>query len=44
MQIKIFTIPVQDSDGFINEMNRFMQANRILEVEQHFYNNGDNCF
>ena len=44
MQIKIFTIPVQDPDAFINEMNRFMQANRILEVEQHFYNNGDNCF
>lgn len=44
MQIKIFTIPVQDSDYFINEMNRFMQTNRILEVEQHFYNNGDKCF
>jgi hypothetical protein len=33
MQIKIFTIPVGDSGGALQEMNAFLRGNKILEVE-----------
>jgi superfamily II DNA helicase RecQ len=34
MQIKLFTIPVGDSGGALQEMNTFLTAHKILEVEQ----------
>jgi superfamily II DNA helicase RecQ len=33
MQIKIFTIPIYDNGIALNEMNAFMRANKILEVQ-----------
>jgi hypothetical protein len=33
MQIKLFTIPITDSGASVEEMNRFLCANKILEVE-----------
>lgn len=37
MQIKIINVPLID-DGFMQvELNKFLAANRILEVEQHFF-------
>jgi len=33
MQIKLFTIPITDSGAFLEEMNRFLRANKVLEVE-----------
>ncbi len=36
MQIKIFTIPIHDDGSALEEMNRFLRGNRVLEVEQYF--------
>lgn len=32
MQIKLFTIPIGDSGKALDEMNRFLRGNKILEV------------
>ena len=39
MQIKLFTIPVGDAGAFTGELNRFLRANKILEVENHLISN-----
>ena len=39
MQIKLFTIPVGDSGGALQEMNAFLHSNKILEVEDRFVSN-----
>lgn len=35
MQIRIFTISIFDSGPGMAELNRYLSANRVLEVEQH---------
>lgn len=37
MHIKIFTIPISDNGGAQAEMNRFLQAQKVLKIEQQFY-------
>ncbi len=44
MQIKIFTIPIGDTGEMQVEMNRFLAANRVLEIEQYFYQNDKGAF
>ena len=47
MQIKLFTIPIGDSGSALQEMNTFLKAHKILEIEQKLIsnNNGANwCF
>ena len=39
MQIKIFTIPITDNGQFLEEMNRFLRGNKILEIENNFMQN-----
>ena len=39
MQIKLFTIPIGDSGVALNEMNAFLRAHKILEVENHIVSN-----
>ncbi|MCX6278124.1 MAG: HRDC domain-containing protein [Bacteroidetes bacterium] len=39
MQLKLFTIPVTDTGAFTEELNRFLRANKILEVENHLISN-----
>ena len=39
MQIRVFNIPIADTGEMQAEMNRFLAANRVLEIEQHFYQN-----
>lgn len=39
MQIKLFTIPVGDSGGALQEMNAFLRGNKILEVENELVSN-----
>lgn len=34
MQIKLFTIPIGDSGAALDEMNRFLKGNKILEVQK----------
>ncbi len=39
MQIKLFTIPITDNGDFLEEMNRFLRANKILKVENQLVSN-----
>ena len=39
MQIKIFTIPVSDAGNLEEELNRFLRAHKILEVENQLVSN-----
>lgn len=39
MQIKLFTIPITDNGDFLEDMNRFLRANKILEVETQLVSN-----
>ena len=36
MQIKLYTIPVFDSEAIEEELNRFLRGHRILQLERHF--------
>ena len=36
MQIKTFTIPIYDSGEMLDEMNKFLSINKVLEVVQYF--------
>jgi superfamily II DNA helicase RecQ len=38
MQIKLFTIPIPDSDPATEVMNKFMEGKRILKISQHLLN------
>ena len=47
MQIKIFTIPISDNGTAVEEMNRFLRANKVLEIEKQLVNNQNSaswCF
>ena len=44
MQIKLFTIPIGDSGGALQEMNAFLRGNKILEVENHFVGNDNGAY
>jgi superfamily II DNA helicase RecQ len=47
MQIKLFTIPIGDSGAALQEMNLFLKAHQILEVEQKLTSNNNGaswCF
>ncbi len=39
MQIQIFNIPLSDAGERLLELNRFLSGNKILEVEQRFFQN-----
>lgn len=39
MQIKIFNIPMSDTGEMESELNRFLSGYKILEIEQHFFQN-----
>ena len=36
MQIKVFTLPVFDSERIEEELNKFLRSHRILQTERHF--------
>lgn len=52
MQIRIFNIPISDNGEMqaemrcieLVEMNRFLSASRVLEIEQRFYQNDKIAF
>ncbi|MEA3443849.1 MAG: HRDC domain-containing protein, partial [Bacteroidota bacterium] len=37
-------IPITDNDEMHTEMNRFLSASRVLEIEQRFYQNDKSAF
>ncbi len=39
MQIRIFNIPINDNGASQAEMNRFLAGQKVLEIEQQFYQN-----
>ncbi len=44
MQIRIFNIPLTDNGELLAELNRFLCGQKVLEVEQQFYQNGKGAF
>jgi superfamily II DNA helicase RecQ len=44
MQIKLFTIPVGDSGAAQQEMNAFLKAHKIQEIEQKLINNDNGAW
>ena len=45
MQIQLFSIPAAfSSQSAIDEMNKFMRANRIIDVEKHFVTGQDGAY
>lgn len=44
MQIKLFTIPIGDSGAAVEEMNRFLRGNKILEVENQLISNANGAY
>jgi hypothetical protein len=44
MQLKLFTIPIGDSGGALQDMNAFLRGNKILEVENHFVGNDNGAY
>ena len=47
MQIKLFTIPISDSGSALQEMNTFLKAHKILEIQQMLISNDNGanwCF
>jgi superfamily II DNA helicase RecQ len=41
MQYALFTIPVGDAGGALEEMNRFLRSHRVLAVEKHLVGGPD---
>ena len=44
MQIKLFTIPVPGGEKMEDEMNKFLRAKKILQVENQLVNNTQGVF
>ncbi|MBN2093232.1 HRDC domain-containing protein [candidate division KSB1 bacterium] len=44
MQIELFTIPVGDSGTALEEMNRFLRGNKILEVRDQLISNENGAY
>ena len=44
MQIKLFTIPIGDNGAALDEMNRFLKGNKILEVQNHLISNDNGAY
>ncbi|MBN1467017.1 HRDC domain-containing protein [candidate division KSB1 bacterium] len=38
MQIKLFTVPIGDNGEAVDEMNRFLRGNKILQVDSQLVN------
>jgi superfamily II DNA helicase RecQ len=44
MQVKLFTIPIGDSGAALEEMNRFLRGNKILEVQNQLISNENGAY
>lgn len=44
MQIKLFNVPVFGGDGAMDEMNRFLRATKVLQVENHLVSDTSGTF
>lgn len=39
MQIKIYTIPIIDSDAYVEEMNLFLRSHRVVDIRKELVQN-----
>jgi len=44
MQFKIFTIPIGDNGSALDEMNRFLRANKVLDVQNQVVSNANGAY
>ncbi|MBN2001135.1 HRDC domain-containing protein [candidate division KSB1 bacterium] len=44
MQIKIFTIPVGDNGSAVEELNRFLRGNKIIQIENQFVSHANGAY
>jgi hypothetical protein len=44
MQKKLFTVPVGDNGGALQELNAFMRGNKVIEVEQKLIHNENGAY
>ena len=44
MQIKLFTIPINSVEDYNDELNLFLQTNKIVEIEKQLIQSGTNYF
>ncbi|MDI9338897.1 MAG: HRDC domain-containing protein [Alphaproteobacteria bacterium] len=44
MQIKLFTIPINNIEDFNTELNNFLKNNKIIDVEKHLITLKNNVF
>lgn len=42
MNVKIFDVPAMCSEEFIEQINKFLRGNRIIDVDRQFYVSSDN--
>lgn len=42
MQVKIFDIPAICSEETVEQINKFLRGNRVLDVDRQFYQSSDN--
>ena len=40
MQIKLFTIPINEIESYNEELNKFLRTHKIIEVDKHLVQNG----
>lgn len=40
MQIKLFTIPINNVEEYNEEVNKFLRSNKIVEIEKHILQTG----
>lgn len=44
MQFKIFTIPVENSEPHVEEMNHFLRANKVVDVKKESVMSNGSCY
>ncbi len=44
MQFKIFTIPVENSEHYIEELNYFLRVNKVVDVRKESVNSNGSCY
>ena len=40
MQVKLFTIPINDIEKHNDELNKFLRTHKVIEVDKHLVQNG----
>lgn len=40
MQIKLFTVPINDVESYNEDLNKFLRSHKIVEIEKHLLQSG----